>query len=260
MKIGVCTNIDNLQHIGGIGLDYLEVSVDEFLTPYEEEDAFTERLERARDYAIPIRAASRLFPGTLKCVGPQVDYGHLVDYARVAFYRAAQAGISIVVFGSGESRRAPEGFPPETAHQQLQDLLASLASHAATYNITIVLEPLCREACNLINTIEEAVGMISLVDAPNLRLMVDLYHLARENEDPTDLDIYAQYIHHAHVAEFAQRTCPGVAGESFHAYLDPLRMNEYYGGISIACTWRDFPAEVGTGTRVLREQLAEVGY
>ena len=260
MRIGVCASVATMASAVNTGLDYLEENVQALLVPQQDDAAFAAKLAAAGGVAVPIKAANCFLPGALKCVGPAVDMPKLVAYAQTAFARAAQVGIEVIVFGSGGARQVPPGFDVAAASQQFVAFLRELGPLAEAQGVFIAVEPLNRAECNFINSLEEGAALVTAANHPHIRLLADLYHMAREQEEPDELEIYGELIRHVHIAEVAERTCPGIRGDDFRPYLQALKYLNYYGGISIECRWQDFATELPVGTRYLRRQLQEVGY
>ena len=110
MQIGICASPEQLIGVNVSGLAYAEVNVQTFLAPQADEAAFAARLQAAKACPLPVTAANCFLPGGLKTTGPAVNGAVLDAYVRTTFRRARQAGIAIIVFGSGGSRQAPEGW------------------------------------------------------------------------------------------------------------------------------------------------------
>ncbi len=143
MQLGLCTSAaTHAAAIASSGLDYLEENVQNFLAPEGSEADFAQRLAQAADAARVISVACCFLPGTLRCVGPDLDEPRILRWATTAFARARRAGIDTVVFGSGGARRLPEGVSASAALPPFVALLATLAPLAARFGITLVLEPL----------------------------------------------------------------------------------------------------------------------
>jgi len=260
MEIGVCAGLEHAPALADAGAAYLEVNVQQFLKPRADEAAFAESRRQAVACPLPLRAANGFLPGDLKSTGPAFAPDAVCDYAAVAFERAAAMGIEHIVFGSGGSRGLPEGFDPQQATNQFVDLLGRLAHLAARFGVTVVIEPLSRKECNFLNTVEEGAAIVQRVDHPSIRLLADLYHMLQNDEPPRSLARHGRLIAHAHVAEKAERTCPGVVGDDFRPFLRALAEGGYAGRMSIE---GKFPggieADAPTGVATLRQQCRDAG-
>lgn len=257
MKIGVCASVSGAGDLSAAGADYIEENVQAFLAPESPDEAFQARLEEAKRAPLKLLAANCFLPGSLKCVGPAVDRERLLRYAGKAFERAKAAGISIVVFGSGGARRIPEGFSRDEALAQFVDILRCMAPLAKNNGVTIVVEPLNRTECNLLNTLRDGAEVVDRCGASSVRLLADIYHMAQEKEGPSELERFAGLLAHVHIAEAAERTAPGVAGDNFRPYFSVLKRAGYGGAISIECRWKDMKAEAARAISELRRQWNE---
>ncbi len=255
-EIGVCTQSSNLSMAEQSGASYVEESVRRFLVPTEPDSVFRHNLANVPGGNISIVACNSFLPGNLKSVGPNADHKTILAYADTAFRRAKEAGIKIVVFGSGGSRRIPEGFNPDTARTQFISLLGKLGPVAQKYDVVIVLEPLNSGETNFIHSVGEGASIVREVNHPNIRLLADIYHMLMEGESPDAIRRAGSLIHHCHIAEKEQRTPPGVHGEDFTEYFKALKEIGYMGKISIECRWEKIESRLFTAIRTLKEQMA----
>lgn len=254
--LGIWASINDAHLLAAAGADFLEESVGPLLQPDQPDSVFASQLERVRTSPLPIRSLSIFIPRTLPCVGPNVDRARLLDYAECVFQRAARCGVSIIVFGSAGARTVPEGFPRHRAREQFLALLADFGPRAQQAGITIVVEPLNRGECNFINTLAEAADFVRIVAHPHIRLLADLYHMARENEPPEEILRHADLLRHVHIAERDRRTPPGVCGDDFRPYFRVLRQIGYNGPISCECNWTNLKEEAPRAIQTLATQLA----
>ena len=66
-----------------------------------------------------------------------------------------------------------------------------IASIASGNGITVLVEPLRRGECNIINTVEEGAGLCEAVDDQSFSLMADIYHM-ESNGEPLDEAVYCE--------------------------------------------------------------------
>ena len=123
-------------------------------------------------------------------------------------------GIKTLVFGSGGAHNVPDGFDRNRTYTQIVDFLKMIAPIAQVNSITIVIEPLNKKECNIINSVAEAMTYVKEFDHPNIRCLVDSYHFWLENESLADLEKAMPSIAHVHVADSDGRTAPGQSGTS----------------------------------------------
>lgn len=199
MRFGICTGVDGIALAAAAGYDYVEMSLATVL-PRENEAAFAP--VRAALAAAPLRveAFNCFIPGDLKVTGPAADPAALAQYMDVALRRASEVGASIVVFGSGAARRAPDDFPLAQARAQYRDTARLAGETAAKYGITIALEPLTPRQCNHFNLVCEGAAIVDAVQHPNLRLLADLFHMVESDEPLSHIIDAGARLVHTHLA------------------------------------------------------------
>ena len=92
------------------------------LQPEMDLDAAEARLADVAGCALPTPVACIFLPGSFKLTGPEVDDAALETYVHTAFARAEQAGVEIIVFGSGGARPRPRRLWPRQAWVQTRAL------------------------------------------------------------------------------------------------------------------------------------------
>jgi sugar phosphate isomerase/epimerase len=253
-SIGVCTSVKNAQVLKQAGASFIEEGVRWFLVPDKPDADFAPKLEAARASAVPVKAANCFLPGSLKSVGADANHEGVLAYAETAFQRAKQAGIETIVFGSSGSRAVPEGFSARDAELQFVALLAKMAPLAEADGVTVVVEPLNKGEVNFINTLLEGARLVEPVAHPNIRLLADIFHMMRMDEPASHIHDVAHLLHHVHIAEKAERTPPGAAGDDFKPYLAALAKKGYKGPLSIECRWKDLAVQLPKAVETIRTQ------
>lgn len=256
--LGVCSSVDNWVVLKKAGADYVEASVQGMLKPNAPETGIAKALADLRANAIPVPACNGFLPGDLKLVGPDAKPDAAVAYATQAFERAKRVGTSIIVLGSGGSRKVPDGFDHIKADEQFVAILKRLGAAAEPFGVTVAMESLNRRETNFGNTLRDCLRYVNAVGHPRVRLTADLYHMMRENEGPEAILDAGSRIVHVHVAEKAERTPPGTAGDDFKPYLAALKKAGFSGRMSLECRWKDFNAEVGPALTAFKAQLTQV--
>lgn len=146
--------------------------------------------------------ACNLFPGRIPLVSLERDLDAVRDYLDVVFSRAVSLGIGKIVFGSGKARSYDASCMSfDEAMERLRELVSSVVvPKASEYGVTILIEPLKRGECNLINTVEEGYSFVSDISSPQFLLMADIYHMNSNGEDLSTLVSSLDRIHHIHIA------------------------------------------------------------
>lgn len=258
MRIGICSGPENAEIARQAGVDYLEVNVQGFLVPREDDDAFERHVQLADACPLPIETANGFLPADLKSTGPDFDLDGIVRYAEVAFARARGLGIDVIVFGSGASREIEDGFNPDEARAQFLSVLHALAPLAETRGVTLALEPLNSGECNFITSLEESAWHVRRTDHPSVRLLADFFHMRRDDEPASEIECFGPLLAHAHLAENRDRTCPGIDGDDFTAYLRAAVHAGYDGRVSFECSYPNgLEADLPRAVETIRNQIAD---
>ncbi|MBP7180961.1 MAG: sugar phosphate isomerase/epimerase [Dysgonomonadaceae bacterium] len=254
-RMGICTRYSNAEMLQQAGYSYVEEGVGKFLIPDKSDEEFSAILDDASRYSLPVEACNGFIPSSMKSVGPDAVHVHILQYMETAFKRAQQAGVEIIVFGSGGSRNIPEGFSRSEARRQFIDLCKQMAPIAKKYGVTVVLEPLNSKECNFVNSVAEGGEIVKAVNHPNFRLLADIYHMKMDNENPENIVKYGKLIKHVHIAEKQDRAVPGTYNEDFRPYFDALRKIDYKGRISIEAQWKDMQTQAPIAIETIKKQF-----
>ncbi|MCX6033248.1 MAG: sugar phosphate isomerase/epimerase [Chloroflexi bacterium] len=73
--------------------------------------------------------------------------------------------------------------PPADEFSRTAEGLHRLAEHAAAIGVALALEPMSHFRTHLVNTPAQVMQLIALADHPNLRVLLDTYHLITEVRD-----------------------------------------------------------------------------
>ena len=256
-RIGVC-GLNRAEVAVASGMAYLEANVSSFLVPEDSDEAFAAQRAKADSLGLPIETANGFFPRDILVVGPDADLERALRYSETAIRRASEAGLEILVLGSSRSRSIPEGFSREEAEEQFLSLLKGMAPAAEKYGVIVAIEPLQQSETNFINTVKEGAEMARRAGSPNIAVIADFYHMAREGEPATDIIGAADKLVHCHIAEVGNRTPPGVDGDDFTPYFKALKEIGYRGRVSIESRWDDVAAQMPVAVQVMKEQIQAI--
>jgi len=117
-QIGADGPPEDASSIAKAGCSYYESRVGTLLLPDKSEEEFRSILKTVRSSGLKIPVCNRFYPAELKLVGPEPRLKEALDYAKVVFARAAEAGVEVIVLGSGGARRIPDGFSAQEARKQ----------------------------------------------------------------------------------------------------------------------------------------------
>jgi D-psicose/D-tagatose/L-ribulose 3-epimerase len=255
IQIGLCTPLANVDAAKAAGFDYVELATSEIAGLSDA--AFEQAAAHIRQAGISTPAANLFLPATLKVTGPASDPEQQMAYVRKAFARLSQLGTHIVVFGSGGARTVPEGFSKDRAFQQLVDFGRRIAPEARARGITLAVEPLRPQETNIINSAAEGLALVNAIGDPNFQLMIDFYHLASVNEDPSIILRARDHIVHLHMANPTGRVFPRTLAEYDYApFFAALRQIGYDRRISVEASTKDLPADAPVAIALLRGAIA----
>jgi D-psicose/D-tagatose/L-ribulose 3-epimerase len=254
VEIGVCRPPVDLEKAAHYGFDYLEPSGAAVAAMDNEAfNAFKQRV-----LASPLRCESfNTFMTELRVVGEEVNRGLLEKYVEWTLSRCRQLGGKIAVWGSAKSRNVPQGFPRARAWTQIQSFLQMAGGIARRHGMMMAIEPLRRQESNILNTGEEALRMVRDVNHPNVKMIIDYYHLRAESESPQIIWTARQQIVHFHFANPHGRLWPLSPAEDpeYAAFFQMVKKIRFQGGISIEAKGT-FEQDAAKSLAFFRQELA----
>ena len=254
--MGISAKLEKSAIVKAAGADFLTLGVADLLAPDKPEAEFEKNLTLLKAAQLPVLACNSFIRGAhLRCIGPDVNHDLVLDWAETTFRRMKKAGGKIIVFGSGGARTIPEGWTKEKADGQFVALLKRMGPLAETHGITVTVEQLQASECNYINRIGEAAALIRAAAHPNIRLLADLFHMARMGDTPADLKAAMDVVVHMEIAEKNGRSVPGVHGDDFRPFFRVLREAKYHGAMSIEGAWNE--AQLAPAFAEIAKQTAE---
>lgn len=254
--MGMSGSLDRAATLKKLGAEFLTVGTGDFLVPDKGDEVFAKNLAKLAESPLPVLACNGFIrPKHLRCVGEEANHDQVLEWAETAFRRLKQANGTFIVFGSGGARELRKGWPKEKADAQFVDLLKRMGPLAQKHGVTVVVEQLQKSECNYINRIGEAAALIRAAGHPNIRLLADLYHMARMGDTPEELKAAMDVVWHIEIAEKGGRTYPGVAGDDFRPFFRVLRESGYQGAVSIE--GRGEEGQISAAFREITRQAAE---
>jgi sugar phosphate isomerase/epimerase len=232
VEIGVCAGSEDLAKAERWGFDYLEpaaaaiaaLSVTEF--------------QRVREQVLASRLRCHSFNSlirTMQVVGAEANLDAVSMYLDSTLDRCRQLGARVVVWGSASSRNVPAGRSREQTWQEIKRFLERAGDIAKSHQLVIGIEPLRKQESNIINTGAEALQLVDEVKHPNVKMIIDYYHLRMENEDPNILVRAREHLVHLHFANPNGRLWPKSAQEDpeYARFFQLVKQIGYTGGLSI---------------------------
>jgi len=156
------------------------------------------------------------------------------EYLRLLARVSGVLGGSVLVFGSPFQRNLQEGVSREQAMEFAAEVFRNAtAEFEATGNV-LCMEPLTQKETNFINTCEEAVELMQLVDHPSFILHQDVKAmLGAETESiPHLIHKFHDQCGHFHVND-TNLLGPGMGETDYHSILKALIESGYEGWVSV---------------------------
>lgn len=255
MKYGICAGLDKIAEVAALGFDYLEPPVNGTAALSEED--FEAKLAMVKEAAIPCPAFNLLFPKTMQVLVPETTDDMIAEYLHTAMKRVQLLGGRVAVFGSGKSRNCPEGMTYGEAFRRLVEVTRLTGEIAQQYGVVIVIEPLNRTETNMINSMAEGAALVAMVNHPNVQLLCDSFHVAKENEPFNDV-VRLGGVSHVHVATKEGRRYPLEKDADLTALYEALKATNYDGMISIEGKTDDMAQDAPVSIALLKNLWEEM--
>lgn len=169
-------------------------------------------------------------------------------------------GGGVMVFGSPFQRATTGGATRQEATARYVEGLAGVAAHAASRNVAVLVEALPKAQCDVVQTLEEAVGIVRQIASPGVRTMFDTHNAIDEVEPHAVLvERYYDYIHHVHVNELDGKHC-GKGDYDFKPVLKVLMQRNYQRWVSLEAFDFSFGAETiaNESLRYLESEIKKI--
>jgi len=106
------------------------------------------------------------------------------------------------------------------------------ALFAQDHGVTLLLEPINRYETNVVNTAEDGLRMLAELDVPNIKLLMDTFHMNIEEPSvPVTIEKLESHLGYIHFAD-SNRHAPGQGHIPFTEILSALQKIDYAGYIS----------------------------
>ena len=159
-----------------------------------------------------------------------------VDVMHALIDQCAELGGRYLVHGSPHQRRIDPGETRAAAMARAEESFAAIAEHAAKAGVVYCIEPLSSEQTPLINTLDEAAGMVEQIGSPAVRSMLDCSSAGRMEKAPlpalVDRWVPQGVIAHLQVND-RNRRGPGQGEQRFAPLFAALKKNGYRGDVAV---------------------------
>jgi D-psicose/D-tagatose/L-ribulose 3-epimerase len=157
----------------------------------------------------------------------------LIDLCADLAPEGGNGGNGVMVFGSPKQRCTTGGLSRAEATRHMAEGLASVAPQAAERGVTVLLEALPLNQCDVVQTLKEAVEIVEEIASPAVQTMFDVHNAIDESEPHSALiERYFAHIRHVHVNELDGRHC-GAGDYDFRPVLQTLHRLRYQGWVSL---------------------------
>lgn len=142
--------------------------------------------------------------------------------------------------------------PTEAEWKRSAAVLRKAGAYANDAGVTLVVEAVNRFEIYLMNTMDDLIRFIDLVDHPNVRPMYDTFHANIEEADPVKaLARHVREFAHVHISE-NDRGVPGRGHVPWKETFATLKRGKYDGWLTIEAFGRGMP-ELAAATRIWRD-------
>ena len=156
------------------------------------------------------------------------------DYLMLLARVCRQLGGHIMVFGSPQQRSLLPGISKQQAAEFAADVFRQAAPAFADNDVILCLEPLTLKETDFINTCDEAMEIVRLVDHPSMALHQDVKAMlgAEWTQIPKIIDRHKKNCKHFHVND-SNLLGPGMGSTDYHPILRALIESNYRGWVSV---------------------------
>jgi sugar phosphate isomerase/epimerase len=159
-----------------------------------------------------------------------------VDVMLAFIDQCAELGGRYLVHGSPHQRRIDPGDTRIAALGRAQECFAAVAERARKAGVVYCIEPLPSEQTPLINTLEEAAGMVKAIGNPHVNTMLDCSSAGRMEKEPL-AGLVERWLPKGMIAHVQlndrNRQGPGQGEQRFAPLLAALRRHGYAGDVAI---------------------------
>ena len=224
MKFGLCGSLDEAPLILEAGFDYVEGWAANLSSPTVERDA---RVADSR-----ILRTNGFFGGDVKFYDATQS---AIERGVATALNAAEAGVELMVVGSGGARRAPEGAPASAYTAIFMSVVGAIQASVGD-RIILAPEPLNRFECNVGTDLSE---MAALSEVVGCKYCADSYHVLKEwavDEIPATIQNWRIAMPfapaHVHISG-GDRKPPRADDPDLQTFVARLRELDYAGNVSV---------------------------
>ena len=250
MKFGMCLPASDYARINRVGADYIELGAGSIYRMSD--DSFEKLCDDLQGKNLCYSCNGLVVP-EVRLTGSEVNFDSIRSYCEKTFGRLNRLGVKMLVFGSGNAKNVPEGFPMEKAWEQLFEVGNIFSDYAEKFSQTIAVEALRYSEVNIVNTIEDAAFYAHKVNRSNFKILIDFYHMYQNSENLDVIEKYADEIVHIHMAGPTRGTPDMSEKEFVEERMSLLKKIGYNGGVSFECAMPEDDESVSALLKWYRE-------
>ncbi len=145
----------------------------------------------------------------------------------------ADLGGKLLIFGSPQQRNLQPGVDRDRAMRYAAEVLRATLPFLEKADVVLAMEPLSPKTTNFLSTAADAVELITMVESPHCRLILDCNAMSTESTPPADLiRRYRSVLVHFH-ANDPNGQGPGFGELDFVPIFEALRQIDYRGWVSV---------------------------
>lgn len=137
---------------------------------------------------------------------------------------ASDVETKTIIVGSGGKTRSID--PDQDRNESIKcmaDVIQKSGEYAEKKGVVLAMEAINRYETNFLNTLEESVNFVNMVDHPNVRTMADTYHMNIEEVDSAAvIRKYGHTLANLHLAD-SNRQAPGEGHFDFPSIARALK-------------------------------------
>lgn len=155
---------------------------------------------------------------------------YFIDLVRLC----ADLGGGLMVVGSPKQRNLLPGVTKEKALAFAKEVFERALPEAERCGVTFAIEPLTPRETDFINTAEDGIELIKLINHPNFRLHLDVKAMSGSESRPLPevIKSSAKYLHHFH-ANDPNLLGPGMGEVDHRPIMKALKDINYQGYVSV---------------------------
>ena len=157
-----------------------------------------------------------------------------VDFAKRAVDAALEYGAKKILISPSWITPVPVQTLSYGEHLKLAaDSMQKIAEYAAPKGVDLMIEPVNRYRVMLIHTVGEALRLINMIDADNVHIVGDVFHMHVEETEGVVNAIHQadQHLSCLHIGDNTRR-CPGYGAMDWRGILSALDAIDFGGALS----------------------------